>query len=224
MSEQELVENANIENDATGRIILDNIEYYSKKRQINKGDLERAIGVTPGFLSRYDKKDNGQNLSIGVLQAIAKKLEIPLVALLDDAQANINRYSSKLSRFINKLTQETLSSNIEWINECKNGGIRYFDIVGLYSTYFERSEKNYSYNDKYTIRKFTIPETNELGYDILYNDSTIIYSTNSKNKFVNLDNEIRELYETIVFLENKVLVDPNTMNAIDRFLEDDPPF
>lgn len=217
MSEQELVENTNIENDATGRIILDNIEYYSKKRQINKGDLERAIGVAPGFLSRYEKKDNGQNLSIGVLQAIAKKLEIPLVALLDDAQANINRYSSKLSRFINKLTQETLSSNIEWVNKCNN-------LIGIYSTKFVRSENGYNYHDEYTIRKFTNPKNNEFGYDIVYNSNTVIYSTDSNNNFVNLDNEIKELYETVVFLESKVLVDPNTMNAIDRFLEDDPPF
>lgn len=234
MSEQELVENANIENDATGRIILDNIEYYSKKRQINKGDLERAIGVTPGFLSRYEKKDNGQNLSIGVLQAIAKKLDVPIISLLENNQENFNYYSDKISKFINTLLARTKERKVEWIETDDfsdfhpNGHIEH--IRGFY---FRQIYCNETYEgDTYYVYKYSLKALNKSFYaltlGIINAQDDIIYSTDNSNLPYNLDSSLKELYETIAYIADSKLVNDYTMNAINRYLnktdEDDPPF
>lgn len=107
-------------------ICLSNIYYLAKKQGVKIGDLESAAGVSAGYISRLNKEDNTSSPSIEAVVAIARKLEIPLDALLSRDYSALTSAENYLLQFLDKLLLDTTATDLIWEREpvakiCKYG-------------------------------------------------------------------------------------------------------
>lgn len=95
-------------------IFINNIQWLMKRTDTKAGDLEKAIEVSQGYLSKLFKSDSKQMPSIEVVTNIANQFKVTLddLVTVDLSQAAPAEQSLRL--FLNKLYCQTKNDEIFW--------------------------------------------------------------------------------------------------------------
>lgn len=94
--------------------MLANIYSIAKAKNVKIGDLESAAGVSTGYISRLAKDENKGALTVEVLVAIAKKLDVSLDALVLTDDGQLSQNEMEMLRFLDKMTVDTERYDLEW--------------------------------------------------------------------------------------------------------------
>ena len=94
--------------------MLANIYSIAKAKNVKIGDLELAAGVSTGYISRLAKDENKGALTVEVLVAIAKKLDVSLDALVLTDDGQLSQNEMEMLRFLDKMTVDTECYDLEW--------------------------------------------------------------------------------------------------------------
>ena len=97
-------------------VLINNVSYLAKKSGMRFGDLESALGLSAGYISRTAKTDSKKRMSIDVVWKIAKLFEIELSSLIGRDLSVPEHGVDVLVKFIEKLTTKTIASEIVWEN------------------------------------------------------------------------------------------------------------
>lgn len=103
--------------------LISNIDYLAKKIGMRYGDLEKALGLSAGYISRTAKADSKKKLSIDVVWKIAKLFEVDMNSLLERDLSDQESNTALVGTFIDRLTEQTKLGEIEWKS---NGGVLCF--------------------------------------------------------------------------------------------------
>lgn len=188
-------------------ILINNINYLSKKYELGVGLLERIIGLSAGYISRTAKEDSKKKMSIDVVWKIAKFFEVDLKELVEKDLSIPNINTDMLIKFVEKLKEKTLEEKIVWTSY---GGCifnldkRYADIGvatenekaptrynnGYYGSDFsyELAEDIYVYEgfkDKTDLALVTYRNRDSESKRMLY-DFLLVYDDGSKTSFERL--------------------------------------
>jgi len=74
----EFIADDRILSEASRSVCLENIKTFAKIKNVQIGQLEKDVGVSPGYLSR--KKEGGR-IPLSVVEKISKKLDVALISL-----------------------------------------------------------------------------------------------------------------------------------------------
>lgn len=97
-------------------IMMRNITFLTKRNRIGIGELEKILGISTGYISRTAKGNSGKKMSIDNVWRIARLFGVELHALLETDLQVPNKNTELLSRFLDKLRQETEDNKITWHN------------------------------------------------------------------------------------------------------------
>ena len=129
---QEFIDNFE---DFNNGILVKNLAFLLKKYDLKVGDLEKVLGISPGYISRTAKENSAKKLSIDVVWKIAQLFEISVDKLISDDISELRGNTGMLVAFMEKLQHQTEVVDIELDNL---GGMRTetderFDQLGLFS-------------------------------------------------------------------------------------------
>lgn len=100
--------------DFDNTLLIKNIGVLLRKNGLRLGDLENALGISAGYISRTSKPGSGKKMSIDTVWKIARlfgvSLQDLLVKDLDIPAAN----RDLVSQFVSKLIEQTENDDIEW--------------------------------------------------------------------------------------------------------------
>lgn len=109
--------------DFDNTILINNIVYLTRRYNMRLGDLEAALGISAGYISRTAKTDSKKKLSIDIVWKIAVFFEIDIKYLIE-TDLNVPDTNTELvNKFLDKLTEKTQKNEIEWV---PNGGVLRF--------------------------------------------------------------------------------------------------
>lgn len=92
----------------------ENIKVLAKKNNMKIPDIEKLVGVSPGYISRTVNPDSKKKLSIDVVWQIAKLFSVNMSDLLDRDLSEPPKTVIPVVKFIEKLNQETSESDLHW--------------------------------------------------------------------------------------------------------------
>ena len=95
--------------------LINNIYYLSKKKGIKIGELEEKVGVSTGYISKIKKRAEDTNPSFELIASIASVLDVSMDTLRSADLQAITPTEDYLLRVINKLLNQTLCEDKEWI-------------------------------------------------------------------------------------------------------------
>lgn len=98
------------------RILTANINYLTKSLNIRIGDLEKLLGISPGYISRTAKNNSGKKMSIDNVWRIARLFKLELSVLLEIDLQCLSTNTTLLVRFLEKLRRQTEDNEIMWHN------------------------------------------------------------------------------------------------------------
>ena len=98
-------------------IMLNNISYLIKERNIKTGDFEAAAGVSAGYFSRLNKEGSKATPSIEVLYEIAKELHVSIDTLVSVDLTALTASEIYMLDFLEKLLNKTSSFEMIWDKE-----------------------------------------------------------------------------------------------------------
>lgn len=102
--------------DFDNSLLAKNIAYLTKKNGIGIGDLEKILGISAGYISRTAKGGSGKKMSIDNVWRIARLFGVELRALIETDLQIPNQNTELLTRFLDKLRQQTEDNKITWHN------------------------------------------------------------------------------------------------------------
>lgn len=102
--------------------LISNVNYLAKKNGMRFGDLESALGLSAGYISRTAKADSKKRMSIDVAWKIAKLFEVELSSLIGRDLSIPEHGVDVLVKFIERLTKKTIASEVVWENHGGYGG------------------------------------------------------------------------------------------------------
>lgn len=132
------------------KILLENISYLLKEKEMKIGELEAAAKVSTGYISRITKEENSKP-GIDFIMNVAEVLNIGMDTLLKvdlSAQTPTERY---LISFFDKLIADTTADKLDWGVE-KAGTLNRLDTdingnvshpLFEYETFMEEGESEY---------------------------------------------------------------------------------
>ena len=98
-------------------LCIQNIRYLLSKKDVRLGDIERASGNSPGYLSRLEKPDNTTDPSIEFLMNAAEMLGVGLDELTKGKMEELSPNEEMLSAFMDRLIENTKSDDLYWVAE-----------------------------------------------------------------------------------------------------------
>lgn len=99
------------------KVCLKNLGILIDQKKIKIGQLEQAVGVSAGYLSRLSKDDNTTKISIELLAALSEQLDVSMDTLACTDLEAMTPTEQYIYLFIEKLMQETQFSNRSWEKE-----------------------------------------------------------------------------------------------------------
>ena len=100
--------------------LANNIAYLAKKNGIRVGELEYAIGVSAGYLSRTIKKNSKKKMSIDIVWKIAQLFETDVKTLIESEMWVTHTNTDLLECFLERLYEDTRDNFFAWEPE---GGV-----------------------------------------------------------------------------------------------------
>ena len=98
-------------------LCIQNIRYLLSKKDVRLGDIERASGNSPGYLSRLEKPDNTTDPSIEFLMNAAEMLGVGLDELTKGKMEELSPNEEMLVAFLERLLIDTKNDELNWIVE-----------------------------------------------------------------------------------------------------------
>ena len=95
-------------------LCIQNIRYLLRKRDVRLGDIEKASGNSPGYLSRLEKPDNTTDLGIEFLMNAADMLGVSVDDLVRGQLIQRTPNEEMLLSFIEKLINNTRNDTLFW--------------------------------------------------------------------------------------------------------------
>lgn len=103
-------------NEFSKEIFMNNIYYLLKAKSMKVGEVEKAIGVSIGYLAKL-KKDAGLRPGIDLVIKIAEKLEVSIDTLIGVDMEKLTGTEQYLLCFVEKLKTDTEAEKLEWWRE-----------------------------------------------------------------------------------------------------------
>ena len=94
--------------------LADNITFLMKEQKRKVGDVENAVGISTGYLSKMLKKDTEAAPSTDIIWKLAKVLGVSTDLLIEGDFSKATDNLRYLSNFLKKLTARTDSNELEW--------------------------------------------------------------------------------------------------------------
>ena len=120
----------------------------AKEREVRIGDLESAAGMSPGYLSRLNKKDSSTNPGIDALVVIAQKLGVTLDVLVGIDIDSLTATEAYFLQVVQKLQSDTNMDTIQWkcermseLNDPSNRDLKKHPLVS--SCYDDEIDEHY---------------------------------------------------------------------------------
>lgn len=115
--------------------LINNIIHLSKKSGLGIGDLENALGISAGYISRTAKADSKKKLSIDVVWKIATFFEVNVDDLISGDLSEPESNTELIAKFLDKLFHQTYNGSVEW--EIEGGVMCYlnkkYEHMGLFT-------------------------------------------------------------------------------------------
>ena len=94
--------------------LIENINTLIQQKHMKVGEVEQAIGISTGYLSRLSKPSNESIPATDIVWKLARHFEVSTDALIaGDFSAGMDNVSV-LKRFISKLTIQTMDGLLDW--------------------------------------------------------------------------------------------------------------
>lgn len=93
---------------------LANIRALVEQKGVKLGDIERAAGMTAGYMSRLEKEGNNSDPSVEFLVTAAKMLGVGLEELIYGKVGKLQPAEEKVFNFLQMLKRQTVSSKLFW--------------------------------------------------------------------------------------------------------------
>ena len=98
-------------------LLMQNIYYFAGFKGIKISDLEKAVNISPGYISRLNRNDAMP--SVDFVASVAEVLGTSVDALLYMDTANGNETEKFIIAFVEKLIKDTAEGNKIWKSESK---------------------------------------------------------------------------------------------------------
>lgn len=98
-------------------LCIQNIRTLLSQKGVRLGDIERASGNSPGYLSRLEKPDNTTDPSVEFLANAAYMLGVSLDDLISSPIEDLSPNDEMLISFIEKLICNTKKDSLTWIDD-----------------------------------------------------------------------------------------------------------
>ena len=95
-------------------LFLNNINYLARKNHMKKGDLEKKLGVSSGYISRISKKSNGVAAGVDFVKKVADVFGISVDVLISVDLSAMNDNDLYVLNFIKCLERKTESREVFW--------------------------------------------------------------------------------------------------------------
>lgn len=99
------------------RICISNIYQLAKEKGLKIGDLEKAAGVSAGYLSRINKEDNTTVPAVDFIAGIAKELGVTVDAIINNDYSSPTPTEKYILSFIDRLLAQTNADKLDWQKE-----------------------------------------------------------------------------------------------------------
>jgi len=99
-------------------LCFSNIRYLLKQNsEVKIGQIEKEAGIRPGYLSRLEKEGNTSEPSVEFIVTAAKLLKVSVDSIINVDLAGLTPTEQYLSKFFDKLMNDTLKDKLEWNRE-----------------------------------------------------------------------------------------------------------
>ncbi len=118
IEEQEFELNKYTENIGTfnTELFRQNLDNLLKAKGLKISELEAALGLSAGYISRVTGPDSKRKLTVETLWKIAEILQVNIDDLLNKDVSEPGRDLKTVFEFIDRLYQETINEDIHWEN------------------------------------------------------------------------------------------------------------
>lgn len=113
------IENVSSRKKSFANRVTENIMILADEQDITKSDLEKAVGISAGYLSKLSNPDNTTVPSAEVLLAIARKLRVTVDLLLSSELSKMSESEKFLAKFMDKVIKDTEEERLEWKTETR---------------------------------------------------------------------------------------------------------
>ena len=94
--------------------VIDNLMILVQNSNMKVGEIEKKLGVSPGYLSRLAKKDNDSALSAELLWKISHLFGVSVDTLVNEKIGQEDKGIAYMRRFISRLTAKTSNGELIW--------------------------------------------------------------------------------------------------------------
>lgn len=94
--------------------LMNNINVLIKEKGLKVGEVENAVGISVGYLSKMTKSDKESMPGVDLIYKLAQKLEVSVEALINGDFNKSNDNLLFLINFLHCLQQDTDLHKIEW--------------------------------------------------------------------------------------------------------------
>jgi|GEM_PF-570698 len=133
----------------TKKIMLANINYLLKEKGMKIGELESAIGVSTGYISRLNREGSAKP-GLDFLVKVAKALDVSYDVLLSLSLIDLTPTEQYLDQFVCRLIKQTKEDEISWNAEKdRSRGIIDIDDGGWLDCNYRIHEYSYDVYTRY---------------------------------------------------------------------------
>jgi len=98
---------------------MKNVNFLIKQNKILVGDVEKAIGVSTGYISRLSKKADKSTMSVELVYKLARYFNINIDTLLE-CDLEISNNETLIISFLQELCIDTEVGNLDWYKTSAN--------------------------------------------------------------------------------------------------------
>ncbi len=96
---------------------IENIRFLLSEKSVKLGDIERDAGVSAGYLSRLEKKNNTTDPSIEFLMVASKRFGVFLDTLVNTKLSRVTKSEEELIQFLIQLKKDTDDDRLAWVGD-----------------------------------------------------------------------------------------------------------
>ena len=100
--------------DYDNTLLIRNIGTLLRRHGLRLGDLENALGISTGYISRTSKPGSGKKMSIDIVWKIAALFNVSMQSLIESDLNMPSTNTALVLRFISKLLKQTSDEEIVW--------------------------------------------------------------------------------------------------------------
>ncbi len=161
--------------DFDNTLLIKNIGFLLRKNGLRLGDLENALGISTGYISRTSKPGSGKKMSIDIAWKIARLFNVSLQDLLEKDLGAPVANRDLVAQFVSKLISQTEDDDIEWSNGSREvlAFTKHMEELKLFT---EDEELGTVYHPKYLNPEMTwVVKSEVYGCDTIRPGKTLVF-------------------------------------------------